>query len=76
MADFKSVPQDPPAGETLLASLGLDQVPGAIILAVYWPSILGVLLFIGFKMAGRRLWGSACIGVLAIVQLWVVGIFG
>ena len=75
MSEFKKAPE---AGASALLT-GDDQARSvseiaSLALAAYWPALLGIVLFIGFKLAGKRLYGSICIGVLALLQLWVAGI--
>ena len=78
MSQFKKAPDAGSSGPLLG---GQDETRGIaevaeLALVAYWPILLGVALFIALRIAGKRIYGSICIGVLALVQLWVSGVFG
>ena len=50
MSTFQKPPEPPSATEQLLASVGLGDLPGAAILAHFWPIILGIILFVVFYL--------------------------
>ena len=76
MSQFKKVP-DSASSDPLLP--GPDEARSIadiawLAIVAYWPTLLGLALFIGFRLAGKRLYGSICIGLLALVQLWIAGV--
>ena len=77
MSQFKKAPD---AGSTDPLLAGPDEAHGIadiawLALGAYWPTLLGLALFIAFRLAGKRLYGSICIGVLGLTQLWIAGVF-
>ena len=77
MAEFKKAPD---AGSSRPLLSGDDQAPSlldiaGLALAAYWPVLFGIVLFAAFRVAGKRLYGSICIGVMALLQLWMAGVF-
>lgn len=76
MSQFKKAP-DSASSDPLLAgpdeTRSIAEIAGLVVTA-YWPTLLGLALFIAFRLAGKRLYGSICIGVLALVQLWIAGV--